>query len=78
MSVLTIRLSEKLLKDADRIAKNKKLSRSSFIRETLEESIRKTLEAEKRKRLREASLKVRRESMKVNAEFAKFEEDAGD
>lgn len=78
MTVLSLRLPDKLLKEADAIARKKKISRAAYIRETLEKANLEVQVENRKKRMKEASHKVRAESMKVNAEFAEIEKDAGD
>jgi len=50
-----------------------KLSRSAYIRRAVERMNRETRASIRARRLADVSRKVRRSSMKVNAEFAAFE-----
>ena len=50
-----------------------KLSRSAYIRRAVERMNRETRASIRARRLADGSRKVRRNSMKVNAEFAAFE-----
>jgi Arc/MetJ-type ribon-helix-helix transcriptional regulator len=51
------------------------LSRSEYIRQAVEEMNRKTRARLRARRLAEASRKVRKESMRANAEFSSIERD---
>jgi len=75
MTILSLRLPSELLKEADAIAKQKKISRATYIRESLKKANEKVLQGNKKKRLKEASMRVRSESMKINKEFAKTEKE---
>jgi len=70
---ISLKLPDDLLDASGRYASALKLSRSAYIRRAVERMNRETRAALRARRLAEASRKVRRNSMKVNAEFAAFE-----
>ncbi len=75
MEAISLKLPESLLRAGDRNAKALGIPRAEYIRRAIE---RMNHEAEARARaarLAKASRRVRRESMKVNAEFARIERD---
>jgi hypothetical protein len=74
-SLISIRLNDKLLQTAKANARRLRLTQTDYIRKSIElmnESIEKK---EREKRLKNASLKVRKESMRVNEEFDRIEYD---
>ena len=73
MSTISMRLPPHLLHEADRRAADLKMNRAEYIRHALSAMNRAVEEEKRNARLRSASLKVRGESMKVNAEFAEVE-----
>jgi len=75
MSSLTIRLPEKMLHEIDEKAQKLHMSRTVYIRKSIEHMNRSLQENEKRVRLVEASKRVRKESMLVNSEFDQIEHD---
>jgi predicted transcriptional regulator len=75
MSSLTIRLPEKMLHEIDEKAQKLHISRTAYIKESIERMNRRIRENEKKARLIEASRRVRKESMLVNSEFAQIEHD---
>jgi len=75
MESISLKLPEDLLETSDRCAKALGIPRAEYIRRAIE---RMNLEAEARQRaarIAAASRKVRKESMRVNAEFATIERD---
>ena len=75
MNIISLKLSDKLLEESDRCAKALQLSRAEYIRRAILQmncQIRDRLRAQ---RMAEVSQKVRKESMRVNAEFAAIERD---
>jgi len=78
MATISIRLTDKLLSEVSRNAKKLRVPRAQYIRATLESAAEKSRREERGRRIREVSLKVRGESMKVNAEFADAERDPED
>jgi predicted DNA-binding protein len=78
MEAISLKLSEELLKRSDRCAKALGISRAEYLRRAIE---RMNDEAETRaldRRIADLSRRVRKESMRVNAEFARIERDPDD
>jgi len=75
MSSLTIRLPEKVLKEVDKRAQSLHMSRTIYIRKSIEAMNTNIQENERKNRLAEVSKRVREESMSVNSEFARIEND---
>lgn len=75
MSTVSVRLPEKLLQEADSMAKALHVPRGEYIRKALETLNREMRKQEKKAKLRKASQRVRKESMKVNAVFSAIEND---
>ena len=75
MSAVSLKLPDDLLEASGRCAEALHLSRAEYIRRALERMNRETRNQLRTKRLAEASRKVRKESMTVNAEFAAIERD---
>ena len=75
MAAIFLKLSDELAEESARYAGELKLSRSEYIRRAVEEKNRKTQARLRARRLAEASRKVRKESMRINAEFSGIERD---
>lgn len=75
MGAISLKLPDKLLELSGQCAKTLRLTRSEYIRRAIERMNRETRSVVRAKRLAEASKKVRKESMRVNAEFAAIERD---
>lgn len=75
MEAISLKLPEDLLETSRRCAGVLKLSRAEYIRRAIERMNRETHARVRAKRMAEASRKVRKESMRVNAEFATIERD---
>ena len=73
MNTVSMRLPPYLLQEADRRAAELKMNRAEYIRHAVVAMNRAVEEEQRKTRLRSASLKVRSESMKVNAQFAAVE-----
>ena len=73
MGVISLKLPDDLLEASSRCAEAVRLSRAAYIRRAIERMNRQTQAQLRAKRLAEASRKVRKESLKVNAEFANIE-----
>jgi len=69
MSTLTVRLPDQLMGEVEKISKGQELSRAGYVRKALESMNKEVLASHRRERLAKASLQVRDESMKINAEF---------
>jgi metal-responsive CopG/Arc/MetJ family transcriptional regulator len=75
MSTLSFRLSDTVLKEAEARAQSLHISRNEYIRRAIEKMNRETLRLSKREKLKKASALVRQESLTINEEFAKIEND---
>jgi hypothetical protein len=75
MAAISLKLPQDLLDASGRCATALKLSRAAYIRRAVERMNRETRAQLRARRLAEASRRVRGESMRVNAEFARIERD---
>lgn len=75
MPAISLKLPEHLLAASGECAAALQLSRAEYIRKALERMNRDTRARLRADRLRGASRRVRRESMRVNAEFDAIERD---
>ncbi len=75
MEAISLKLSGELLAASSDCARALRLSRAAYIRRAIERMNRETRAQVRASRLAEVSRKVRRESMRVNAEFAAIERD---
>ena len=75
MSALTVRLPEKVVSEVDMRAQKLHITRSEYIRKSIENMNENLRLQERRNKLMNASKKVKKESMAVNAEFAEVEDD---
>lgn len=75
MGAISIKLPDDLLETSGRCAEALNLSRAEYIRRAIERMNRATRARLRAKRLAEVSRKVRKESLRVNAEFAAIEQD---
>ena len=75
MATISLKLPEDLLETAGRCADALQLTRAEYIRRALEQMNRDTRARLRARRLRDASRKVRGESMRVNEEFEAIERD---
>jgi len=73
MATFSLRLSDELLSEVDTLADSLGIGRAEYVRQALLRMKADTEATRLRKRLQEASLKVRAESMAVNAEFSEVE-----
>ena len=73
MAAISLKLPDDLLHESGRNARALKVSRAAYIRRAVERMNRQTRALLRARRLAEASRKVRRVSMRVNAEFARIE-----
>ena len=73
VETISLKLPEDLLKESSQYAAELKLSRAAYIRQAIERLNRETQARLRAKRLAEVSRKVRKESMRINAEFAAVE-----
>lgn len=75
MGAISLKLPEEILEASRRCADTLHLSRAAYIRRAIERMNRHTQAMLREKRLADASKKVRKESMRVNREFAAIEQD---
>lgn len=75
MSLVSIRLDDKLLNEIMARAQALHMSKTEYIRKAIEHMNQEVLKRERKQNLTQASLKVRNESMLVNAEFSRIEYD---
>jgi metal-responsive CopG/Arc/MetJ family transcriptional regulator len=75
MEAISLKLPRDLIEQSAKCAKALGISRAEYIRRAIERMNREAAAAERAARMKRVSLKVRKESMRVNAEFAKFEHD---
>ena len=73
MNTVSIRLPDELLREVDQRAAELDISHSEYIRRAILAMNRALADAQRSDRLKRASLKVRAEGMKANAEFAAIE-----
>ena len=72
---ISLKLPDELLEASDRCAKTLRLTRAEYIRRAIDRANRETEGAVRARRLREVSRRVRKESLRVNADFAAIERD---
>lgn len=75
MPALTIRLPDEVINEVNKKAQKLHISRSEYIRKSIENMNKKINEQERVNRLVQASKRVRKESMIINSEFSKVEYD---
>jgi predicted transcriptional regulator len=75
MGALSLKLPDELLEASGQCAEALRLSRAEYIRRAIVRMNRETRTRLRAKRLTEVSRKVRKESMRVNSEFAAIEQD---
>ena len=75
MGAISLKLPEDVLEASRRCADTLHLSRAAYIRRAVEHMNRQTQALVRAWRLAEASKKVRKESLRVNREFAAVERD---
>ena len=75
MAAISLKLPDEVLKVAGRLADALDVSRAEYIRRAVEQMNRDTRRRLTARHLRDASHKVRGESMTVNAEFDAIEQD---
>ena len=73
MRTISLKLPEEVLETSRRCADILQLSRAAYIRRAVERMNRQMPELLRARRLAEASKKVRKESLRVNREFAAVE-----
>lgn len=75
MTTITVRLPDDMLHEIDERANHLRLPRAAYVRKALERMNREVVAQQRRDRLMEVSLRVRQESMRINAEFSEIEHD---
>ena len=75
MTTISIRLPEDILSEVDQIAKDLEVPRTAYLRRAILSMNSKIKEDRRRARIMNLSRRVRKESMRVNAEFSKVEHD---
>ena len=78
MSALTVRLPLKVVDEVNHRAKKLHITRSEYIRKSIENMNKRLQQQERKDKITKASNLVRRESMIVNSEFSKVEYDPKD
>lgn len=73
MSVLTVRLPNDTINELDIIIKKLHISRSEYVRRSIEQMNESLYNKERKARLAAISNRVRAESMFINSEFDKIE-----
>jgi predicted transcriptional regulator len=74
MGTISLKLPDDLLRKSVDCAEAVRLSRAEYIRQAIDRMNRETESRVRAERLARASKKVRKESMKVNAEFSAIED----
>jgi metal-responsive CopG/Arc/MetJ family transcriptional regulator len=78
MTIISIRLPENILNEVDKIAKDLNVPRTEYLRRAILSMNRQVMEDRRRARIMKLSRRVRKESLRVNAEFSEVEHDLGD
>lgn len=73
MSVLTIRLPDKVINEINIRSQKLHISRSEYIRKSIENMNKDMYEQERKAKLIQTSKKVRKESMVINSAFSQVE-----
>ena len=74
MTIISVRIPDRLLQEVDSCAKELHLPRAAYVREALERMNAAVAAERRRARLLEVSRRVRGESLKVNAEFSEIDD----
>jgi len=74
MMTISLRMPDEFLHEVDAFAEELHLPRAAYVRKALERMNAAVAAERRRTRLMEASLKVRTESMKFNAEFSEIDD----
>jgi len=77
MATISIRLPNDILNEVDKIAKDMNLPRTAYLRQAIQSMNSKVKEDRRRARVMKLSRRVRKESMRINAEFSEVEHDPG-
>ncbi len=74
MSLISVRIPDRLLKEVDAQAEQLHLPRAAYVRQALERMNAAVAAERRRARLMEISHRVRKESLRVNAEFSEIDD----
>ena len=77
MTTISIRLPDEILNEVDKIAKDLNVPRTAYLRQAILSMNSKVKEDTRRARIMKLSRRVRKESMRINAEFCEVEHDPG-
>lgn len=77
MTTISIRLPDNVLNEVDKIAKDLNVPRTAYLRQAILSMNSKVREERRRDRVMKLSRRVRKESMRINAEFIEVEHDPG-
>ena len=77
MITISIRIQDDVLSEVDKIARELNVPRTEYLRRAILAMNRKVSEDKRRTRIMKLSNRVRKESMRVNAEFSEVEHDPG-
>jgi len=77
MTTISIRLPDNVLDEVDKIAKDLNVPRTAYLRRAILTMNSKVKEERRRARVMKLSRRVRKESMRINAEFSEVEHDPG-
>jgi len=77
MTTVSIRLPDEILNEVNKIAKDLKVPRTAYLRRAILSMNSKVKEDKRRARITKLSRRVRKESMRINAEFSEVEHDPG-
>ena len=75
MEAISLKLPREFLEESRRCAEAMRLSRAAYFRHAIDQMNRETRSKLRAQRLAQASRKVRKESLRVNAEFSAIEGD---
>ncbi|MDY6911989.1 MAG: hypothetical protein SVM79_06530 [Chloroflexota bacterium] len=75
VKAISLKLPDELVSASEECAETLRVSRAEYIRKAIERMNKETQAVFRANRIKQASRKVRQESMLVNAEFAAVEED---
>jgi len=78
MRAISLKVPNSALEEAERLANSFGISRAAYIRRAIDRFNAESAAQLRAEALAAASLKVRAESMRINAEFAAIETDPGD
>ena len=77
MTTISIRLPDNVLDEVDKISKDLNVPRTAYLRRAILAMNSKVKEDRRRARVMKLSRRVRKESMRINAEFSEVEHDPG-